>query len=87
MQRPIYIKDHVKEFEQTIWMALQLLRPLYLLSESGDMWFETLDEHHREDLGMEPFRSDPALYIKINNGRLIDLSGTYFDDILRMGTP
>lgn len=86
LSRPIFIKNVVPEFEISSDEALHLVKPLYGLSESGDLWFETLDKHHKKELGMKPLRSDPALYTKLQNGRINGLSGTYVDDILRAGT-
>ena len=53
-----------------------------------DLWHQTLDTHHRKDLGIKPLLSDPALYTLMRNGRLQGLSGGYFDDIIiRAGDP
>eukprot|EP00171_Calliarthron_tuberculosum_P023641 IDg23641t1 len=87
LSRDIFIKTPPMEFELESHQCLQLLKPLYGLCESGDLWHKTLDEHHRNDLGMTPFRSDPALYYTKSNGLLIGLSGGYVDDLLRAGSP
>ena len=87
ISRPISIKNFVPEFELSTEKALQLLKPLYGLSESGDLWFEILDAHHRKELGMKTLRCDPALYTLKQGGKLIVLSGTYVDDIIRAGDP
>ncbi len=36
---------------------------------------------------MHSLRSDPALYYMFNGPVLVGLSGTYVDDMLRVGTP
>ena len=81
--REIYINKPVPEFELNPDQCLQLLKPLYGLCDSGDLWHDTLDKHHREDLGMKPVRSDPALYIWMVNGLLKGLSGGYVDNVIR----
>lgn len=85
LMRDIYIRDTVPEFELSPDQCLQLLKPLYGLCDSGDLWFKTLDDHHRNDLDMSPMRSDPALYAKMVEGMLKGLSGTYVDDMMRAG--
>ena len=45
--RDVFIKDPVPEFELDPSHCLKLLRPLYRLCESGDLWHATLDNHHR----------------------------------------
>ena len=52
LMREIFIKDPVPKFELDGPQCLQLLRPLYGLCESGDLWHTTLDAHHRNELGM-----------------------------------
>ena len=64
---------------------MQLIKPLYGLCESGDLWHATLDAYHREELGMKPLRSDSALYTYKMNGLLTELSGSYVDDLIRAG--
>ncbi len=62
LSREIFITEPVPEFELRPDQCLKLLKPLYGLCDSGELWHKTLDEHHRRELGMSPFRSDPALY-------------------------
>lgn len=64
---------------------MKLLKTLCGLSESGDLWHETLDTHHRQYLGMLPLRSDPELYTTKNEKLLVVISDTYVDEILRKG--
>ena len=82
-----YIIDPPPEFGIPPDMCLKVVRALYGLTESGDMWYETLDDHHAKDLGMVSSKLDPALYFKVEHSKLVGLSGTYVDDILRAGTP
>ena len=85
LSREIFIENPVAEFELKPDECLQLIKPLYGLCESGDLWHQTMDKHHREDLGMKPLRSDPALYVLVDNHRLKGLAGGYVDDLLRAG--
>ena len=80
--RDFFIKRPVLEFEPDPSKCLKLLKPLYVLCESGDMWHATLDNHHIQDLGMRPLRSDPALYLLMTNSLLKGISGGYVDDIV-----
>lgn len=62
------------------------MKPLYGLSESGNLWYKTPNRHHREELGMKIFQSDPAPYIKRDKNKVIGLSGIYVDDMIRAGS-
>lgn len=84
--RPVFIKTLVPEFKLSKQQAVQLLKPLNGLSESGDFWFNTLDKHHIEELGMRTLRSDPALYVLRKEGEVTGLSGAYVDDMIRAGS-
>ena len=84
--RDIFIRDPIPEFELDPSQCLQLLKPLYGLCESGDLWHRTLDEHHKRILGMTPMKFYPALYTWIKEGSVRGLSGTYVDDLLRADT-
>lgn len=85
LDRDVFIKNPTEEFELPDNMALKLLKPLYGLCDSGDLWYETIDNHHKKDLGMISTKLDPALYYLIENDVLIGMIGTYVDDILRCG--
>ena len=73
-------------FELQSEQCLKKFRPFYGLCDSEDHWHRILDEHHRHDLGMDPFQSDPALYMIMSNGLLIGLIGGYVYDLLRAGS-
>lgn len=83
--RDVYIKDPASEIDLELNKCFQLLKPLYCLCDAGDLWFQTFDNQHRKDLSIEPLRSDPALYSSLVNGHLKGLSGTYVDNMLRVG--
>lgn len=84
--RDIFITDVPPEFNLQPDEALKMEKPVYGLTESGDLWHATLDRHHRKDLKMKPLASDPALFIEHTNGKLTGLSALYVDDLLRAGT-
>lgn len=85
LERDFFIRNPVAELELSPEQCLKLLRPLYGLCDAGDLWQTTLDKHHRLELGMTPFKIDPALYYILCNGILQGLSGSYVDDLLRCG--
>lgn len=86
LSRDVLLKDPPPKFKLRSSQVLQLLKPLYGLCESGDLWYKTPDEHHRLDLGISLLHTDPALYFKLNGSCLTGLSGSYVDDMLRAGT-
>lgn len=84
LSREFFIAKPVPEFELEPHQCQQLLRPLYGLCKSGDLWHETLDQNHRNVLGMSPFRLDSTLYHLISNGLLKCLNGGYVEEIIRV---
>ena len=85
LAREVFISKPVPEFELDPSQCLQLLKPLYGLCESGDLWHNTFDRHHKKDLGMKPLRCDPALYVLMKDNVLQGLSGWYVDELIRTG--
>ena len=85
LARDIFITKAVPEFEVDPSQYLKLPKPLYGLCESGDMWHATLYRHQIENLGMQPQRSDPALYVLMADWLLKGTSGGYVDDLIRTG--
>ena len=67
--------------------CLKLLKALYALCDSEDLWHKALDEYYRHDLGVTPFRSDLALYKIISYGLCMGLTGGFVDALLRAGSP
>ena len=47
LQRRIDICDLAVELDLEVYMALQLIKPLFSLSDSGDVLYETLDTHNK----------------------------------------
>jgi hypothetical protein len=65
---------------------VQLVLPLYGLTEGGDYWGETLADHHSNDLGMRKTKGDFSMFFKHVASRLVGLSDSYVDDLVRAGT-
>lgn len=85
LQKPILIKKVIPVFQLDCSLALQLICPLYDLSESRDLFLQTSDEHYGKDLGMKSLHSYLALHLFKKQGRSIGMFGTYIDGILRIG--
>lgn len=85
LSRDISFSTPVPEFQLYRFQCLKLLKPLYFLCESGDLWHKTLVKHHRENLGMKLLPSDHPLFTFIQQVILKGLSGGYVDDIIRAG--
>lgn len=83
--RDIFIKNAASEFELRSERCLKLLRPLYGLSESGDLWYETIAKHCKDDLKLQTMRSDTALRYLKNGKTLHGFCGAYVDDLLSAG--
>ena len=86
LTRRVFIKNPAPEFELEPHQCFELLRPLYGLSDAGDLWHKTLHSHLTEDLQLTPTKADPSLYFAYANRELVGLSGSYVDDLLRAGT-
>lgn len=84
--REVYIMDVSSGFGLADDECLMLVKPLYGLSEPGDLWHVTLDRHHRKDLDMTPLTLDQALFADFDGDGLTGLSALYVDDIWRTGT-
>ena len=86
LQRKIYIEGPAVEFHLEEYMALQLIKPLYGLSNSGDLWYRTPDTHNKEDLKLLPAKIDPLFYLYFDaSKRLIGMNRSYVDDLQRPG--
>ena len=81
----IFLTKDIPEFDLEPPQAMNLMKILYGVCDSSDLWRQTLDSHHRED-PITPMRSDPKLYIaRDSHGMIQDFSGGYVDDMLRAG--
>lgn len=72
--RDFYIENTAPEFELSPNQRFKLLNPFYGFCDAGDLWWETLDRHYREDLNLRLSRSDPALCSLVHDGILHRLS-------------
>jgi hypothetical protein len=82
LQRRIYIapKEGVQLRPTEL---LQLVKPLYGITEAGDYWGETVRSHHLNDLSMTPCDGDLSTYYKRAAQNFSGASATYVDDIIR----
>lgn len=88
LTREVYLRIHKRDlvtFDMQEDEILELLKPLYGLCNAGDYWAVALEEHIINDLGMQSVVSDPALFAKIEEGKLTGLSGVQVDDCLNAG--
>lgn len=85
LRRKIFIKPDILNMDSD--ELLQLMKPIYGLTDSGDYWHETFRNHQERDLEMNKTIGDSSLFFKRISNRLVGLSGSYVDDILRAGTP
>ena len=56
LQRKIFVLPDVLQLDNE--QFLQVVKPLYGLSDAGDYWGETLSEHHKKELKMEQATED-----------------------------
>ena len=88
MNRRVFIRDPALQFGLADGQYLELLKPLYGLSDSGDNWHATLQKHLVNDPGLSPNKVDSSLSFRHDdNGNLIGVHTSYVDDLLRAGTP
>jgi Reverse transcriptase (RNA-dependent DNA polymerase) len=81
----VFIRPNELELAQD--KLLQVFKPLYGLSDSGDYWAETLVQHHIRALRMSQATAEFSLFFKTIAGELSGISGTHVEDLLQAGTP
>eukprot|EP00171_Calliarthron_tuberculosum_P005221 IDg5221t1 len=84
LQRKIFINP--KEMILGPEELIQVIKPLYGLTESGDYWCETLINFHIHNLRMHQSTGDFALFFRRIVDKMVSLSGCYVDDIIMAGT-
>lgn len=85
LDREVFINNTSVEFELAPNECLRLLKLLYKICKSGDLWHKSLHNYHQVDLKHELLLTDPALYCELSNGKLTGLSGYYVDDMITSG--
>lgn len=65
---------------------LNLLRSLYLFSDSGDYWTTTFSDHIKSDLELQRTVTDFSFFKKVR-GKLMGVMGTYVDETIACGLP
>ena len=60
--RKIFITNLVPELELALKECLEILKPIYVLTDSGDEWHRTPDDHVQIGLKITPNIIDPSLY-------------------------
>lgn len=81
--RDVYLKPP-DDFNVDPDQLLQLVNPLYGLSEIGGYWDRNLRTHWQEDLGMNICVSDPAFFYKQDGHE--GICTNYVDDSLHTGS-
>lgn len=84
LQRSVFIKPNIIDLQPN--ELLQVIKPLYGLTESGDYWAETNSKFHIHNLLMEHSTGDFSLFFRTIMDKLVSISGSYVDDILQAGT-
>ena len=85
LQRDIFIKPDWLELGPNEF--LQLLLPLYGLSESGDYWYETLTRYTVDECRFQQSSVDLAMFFRRIGKKLMAMSGHYVDDVLSCAPP
>jgi Reverse transcriptase (RNA-dependent DNA polymerase) len=85
LARDVFIEKPALELELSPDQALQLLKPLYGLADSGDIWYRELAQHHR-DMDMKTLTTDNSLWMKFAENVQEGISGVYADDVVQTGT-
>lgn len=64
---------------------MKLLKPLYGLCESGDLWYQTLANFCKNDLKLKTIQSDPARRYLKQEKTLRGICGAFVDNLLSAG--
>ena len=83
--RKIYIRP--KEMQLTQQELVQVLLPIYGLTESGEYWSETLNTHLQQHCQFQQTTTDMSLWFKTLGPKLIAMAAAYVDDVLLAATP
>jgi Reverse transcriptase (RNA-dependent DNA polymerase) len=83
LKRETFVKPEIMALDKV--QLLQVVKPLYGLSDAGEYWGQTLNDHHTQELKMAQSTGYFSLFYKRLMSGLTGLSGTYVDDIIRAG--
>ena len=78
LMRKVFIKPKIKDrkfFGVQDDEVLELLLPLYGMSDSGDYWLTTVDKHAKNYLGLKSTAGDPSLYFYKPNSKTEGVMG------------
>lgn len=78
-----FLNTAILELELEQEHFLQILRPLYGLSESGYLRYQKLQNHHIHDLQMHHLKIDTFFHYILTNSILSGMFETYVGDLLR----
>lgn len=85
LARSFFLTSTVSKLDLDLHECIKILQPLYGLSDFGDHWYQTLQRHHIDDLGMKQMKSDSSLNSILRDKILSGMPGTNVDDLLRAG--
>lgn len=68
------------------YFVFEILKPLYIVPESGLNWYQTYLAHNLEDLGMKRSRADPFMMYRRGGEGLEGLIVLQVDDSFGIGT-
>lgn len=85
LERYVFIHNPSPEFELEPYEFFELLKPLYGLCDSSDLWYEVLQKHLLDNFPMEPTKFDPSISFSLTYNRLSGITVMYVDDLLRAG--
>ena len=74
LKRSVFIRPDVIDLSAN--ELLQIIKPLYGLTESGDYWAETNAKFHILELLMEQSTGDFSLFFTTAMDKLISISGS-----------
>jgi Reverse transcriptase (RNA-dependent DNA polymerase) len=85
--RDIYVKLPPGTIELNESELVQLLKPLYGLSESGDYWASTLSNVLLSKVNLTQAQSDMTIFFRKLANRLVLVHGSHVDDIIHAAPP
>ena len=83
--RQVYVKQK-PEFQLSTNELLQILRPMYCFSDSGEYWHSTFLKFLKIDLKMGRVAGDLSFFPNLMHGKIEGLIATHVDDTLVAGT-